>query len=144
MNKSAFIRKLDHAALEEAIGRAELLTSGEIRVAVTHRRTDDPVTAARQLFLKLGMTRTRDRNAILIFVAPASQTFAVIGDEGVHQKCGDAFWRELTAAMTGHFAADDFQAGLLHGIARTGELLADHFPRRSDDRNELPDKVIEG
>ena len=88
------------------------------------------------------MQKTRHRNAVLIFVAPVSQTFAVIGDEAVHRKCGDAFWQQLAAAMTEHFKQGEFTAGLVHGIERAGVLLAAEFPRQPDDHNELPDGMI--
>ena len=48
-----------------------------------------------------------------------------------------------TTAMTGHFKRGEFTDGLLHGINRAGELLAAHFPHEPDDRNELPDAVLE-
>jgi uncharacterized membrane protein len=88
------------------------------------------------------MEKTRERNGVLIFVAPQAQTFAVIGDTAVHAKCGDAFWQELAHAMSTHFQKSDFNLGLLLGIRKAGELLAEHFPRGSDDRNELSDDVI--
>jgi uncharacterized membrane protein len=143
MNKSTFISKLDHPAIEAAIARAEEQTSGEIRVFASHESATDPVAAAQAVFAKLGMTQTRDRNGVLIFVAPASQTFAIIGDEAVHQKCGEAFWRELADVMTGRFKQDDFTGGLLHNNERAGALLAEHFTRRPDDTNELSNTVVE-
>ncbi len=143
MKKKEFIRRLDHPAIEAAITAAERPTSGQIRVLVTHVPAPEPLPAAQRAFLKLGMDRTRHRNAVLIFVAPLSHTFAVIGDVAVHQKCGDAFWQELAAAMTGHFKRGEFTAGLLHGVARAGTLLAGHFPRQPDDKDELPNQVIE-
>ena len=124
-----------------AIAVAELRTSGEIRVVLSQRKTDEPVLAAQKEFERLGMTRTAARNGVLIFLAPASRTFAVIGDRGVHEKCGDAFWRELAAAMTGCFVRGEFTEGLVLGIERAGALLAEHFPRQPDDRNELPDSI---
>ena len=84
------------------------------------------------------MQQTKHRNAVLIFVAPRSRTFAVIGDEAVHAKCGDAFWRELAGAMTGYFKRGDFTDGLVHGISRAGELLAAHFPREPAIRTSCP------
>ena len=143
MKSRDFIHQLDHPRLEAAIGAAEEKTSGEIRVAVSHRAIDNVVSFAQAEFLRLGMQKTRDRNAVLLLVAPASQSFAVIGDEGVHRKCGQAFWTELAAAMQASFHAADYTGGLLQGIARAGELLAEHFPRRPDDIGELPDQVIE-
>jgi uncharacterized membrane protein len=143
MRHRTFIGTLAHERIHAAIHGAEQRTSGEIRVMVSHQRAPDPVTAAQRAFLKLGMARTKHRNAVLIFVAPRSRTFAVIGDEAVHARCGDTFWRELADAMTGHFKRGEFTDGILHGISRAGDLLAAHFPRQPDDRDELPDEVVE-
>ncbi len=132
---------IDEQRIVAAIGAAELRTSGEIRVVVSPRKTEEPVLAAQKEFERLGMTKTEARNGVLIFLAPTSHTFAVIGDRGVHEKCGDAFWRELATAMTACFARAEFTEGLVLGIERAGTLLAAHFPRGSDDRNELPNTI---
>ena len=142
MKKSDFIKQLDHLAIEAAIARAEAVTSGEIRVVVLHEPVAEPVAAAQAAFTRLGMEKTRERNGVLILVAPASQTFAVIGDEGVHAKCGQAFWDDMAAAMSGEFQRGKFTAGLLAGIEKAGSLLANHFPRQADDRDELPNQVV--
>ncbi len=142
MKHAAFIDQLDHRVIEAAIARAEQLTSGEIRVFISPKPAPGPVVAAQEVFTKLGMTRTQHRNAVLIFVAPSSQTFAVIGDEGVHAKCGDAFWSEVATAMSGHFRAALFTTGVVHGIERAGALLAEHFPRQPGDTDELPNAVV--
>ena len=143
MRHRKFVSQLAHERIHAAIHAAEQKTSGEIRVMVSHKAAPDPVATAQDAFRRLGMQATKHRNAVLIFVAPRSRTFAVIGDEAVHAKCGDAFWRDLTTAMTGHFKRGEFTDGLLHGINRAGELLAAHFPHEPDDRNELPDAVLE-
>ena len=54
----------------------------------------------------------------------------LIGNEGVDAKCGDPFWRELAEAMGGYFRRAEFTEGIVHGVARAGNLLAEHFPRR--------------
>ena len=136
--------RIDHARVIAAIAAAEARTSGEVRVFISSRAATDPVDAAQRQFERMNMTRTADRNGVLIFLAPASHTFAVIGDQGVHEKCGDAFWRELSAAMTEYFKRGEFTDGLTLGITRAGELLARHFPRSPDDRNELPDTIEQG
>jgi uncharacterized membrane protein len=134
---------IDHPRVLAAIAAAEQRTSGELRVVIARHAATDPVAAAQQQFEHLGMTRTQQRNGVLIFLAPRSHTFAVIGDTAVHAKCGDAFWQELTAAMAGHFKRGDFTGGLVHGIERAGTLLATHFPRAAGDRNELPNDITE-
>lgn len=132
---------IDHDRIVAAIHTAEQRTSGEIRVAISRNKTDDPMTSARKHFERLGMANTAGRSGVLIFVAPASRNFAVFGDASVHEKCGEAFWQELATAMTEYFRRGEFDAGLVHGIERAGELLAVHFPRQSDDKNELADDV---
>ncbi len=143
MKPKEFIGALDARAIETAIQEAERRTSGEIRMVVSKQAVDDPVAMARAEFVRQGMTKTKRRNAVLLFIAPVSQGFAIIGDEGVHAKCGDAFWTDVAAVMQENFRAGRHTAALLEGIARSGELLAAHFPHEAGDVNELPDPVIE-
>jgi uncharacterized membrane protein len=88
------------------------------------------------------MDTTDDRNALLFYVVPCDRAFAVIGDEAVHRKCGQRFWDETAKILEGEFAEGRFTGGLVAGIRRAGNLLAEHFPRRGDDRDELPDALV--
>ena len=65
---------------------------------------------------------------MLIFLAPGSRQFAVIGDGGVHARCGDGFWQELTRSMSEHFRQGDFTAGIVQGIQRAGRTARPTFP----------------
>ena len=108
--------RIDHARVDAAIRDAERRTSGEIRVLIARHKTRDPVSAAQRHFDKLGLARTGRHHAVLILVAPRSRNFAVVGDKGVHEKCGDSFWTELADAMSGYFKRSEFTEGLVHGI----------------------------
>ena len=141
MNLFSSIPPIEDDRVVAAITAAESRTSGEIRVFISTHKTEEPVHAAEEEFMRMNMTRTAERNGVLIFLAPASHTFAVIGDKGVHEKCGPPFWENLAAAMREQFKAGHFTEGLILGIDRAGALLAEHFPRRPDDRNELPNRV---
>ncbi len=123
---------LDHARVTAAIVAAEAQTSGRVRVLVARHRAPRPIAAAQAHFPKLSIATLPQRNGVLIFVSPRSRTFAIIGDRGVHEQCGEAFWTELAAAMTGYFKQGRFTDGLVHGIERAGALLAAHFPPGSD------------
>jgi uncharacterized membrane protein len=145
MRTKDFLGKLAHDRISKAIADAERTTSGEIRVFIQRGEIDDPVGAARKQFEKLGMTATRDRNAVLIFVAPRSQNFAVIGDTGIHQRVEADYLESLVAEMRAHFRAAHFTDAVLEAIAQTGALLSQQFPPRpGDDPNELPNEVEEG
>ena len=141
MKTRDFLEKIRNEEIVGAIQAAEKKTSGEIRVFISRMDIEDPVAAAKTEFERLGMTRTRERNGVLIYVAPRVRKFAVIGDQGVHERCGQAFWQVLTAEMSEQFRDSHFTRGLMHGVKKAGDLLAEHFPCGPDDKNELPDKI---
>jgi uncharacterized membrane protein len=141
MKAKEFLSQLEHDEIVAAVRKAEQKTSGEIRIFISRHKPDDAIAAAQSQFAHLGMHRTKHKNGVLIFVAPVAHKFAIIGDSAVHAKCGDAFWREVAAEMTGRFKKGEFTSGILHGIEKAGELLAQHFPHRPGDKNELPDDI---
>jgi uncharacterized membrane protein len=145
MQTRKFLDVLDHQRIVKAIGEAEARSRGEVRVHVSREAVDDAQAAAARQFEALGMTRTAERNGVLLFVAPASQAFAVVGDRGIHDKCGPSFWQDVAAAMESDFKAGRYSDGIVKGVARLGEALATHFPRAAGaaDTNELPDQVSE-
>jgi uncharacterized membrane protein len=145
MRTHNFLRELEHDRIVRAIKDAEAKTSGQIRVFLQRGRfEEDALERAQNKFFQLGMHKTRERNAILILVAPRMQKFAVVGDEGVHQKCGEPFWKELVEKMRLHFLREEFTDALIEGIESAGALLARHFPKTGSSANELPDEIVEG
>ncbi len=135
-------RIIDRERIKKAIQDAELLTSGEIRVSVAPFFWGNLRAAAERAFTRLGMTATRDRNGILLFIVPSRRRFVVLGDEGIHAKVGPEFWKDVAEAMSERFRKGDFTGGLLHGIETVGRELATHFPYDpATDKNELPDDV---
>jgi uncharacterized membrane protein len=141
MNPKVFINQLDDKKIVAAIGAAEARTSGEIRVFISRQEVADAFAEAKTQFTRMGMEKTAELNGVLIYVAPKSRAFAIVGDSGVHQKCGDDFWNSTAEKMRGFFKEQEFAEGLVEGIRSVGEVLAQHFPRRGDDRNELPDEI---
>jgi uncharacterized membrane protein len=129
----------------QAIRDAELKTSGEIRVYIQRGKVDtDPLIVAQKKFHRLGMHKTGERNAVLIFVAPRAHKFAVVGDKAIHEKCGEQFWQHVVDGMRLHFQNEKFSHALTEAIDEVGKVLAAHFPRTSAPANELPDQIVEG
>ena len=144
MRTREFLSKLEHDRIVQAIRKAESKTSGEIRVFVQRGKLNvDPLVVAQKKFHQLRMHKTRDRNAVLIFVAPRAHKFAVVGDKTIHEKCGDEFWQSIVEGMRMHFQNEKFSHALVEAINEIGNLLAAHFPRRPTSTNELPDQIIE-
>jgi uncharacterized membrane protein len=144
MRTREFLSKLEHERIVQAIREAESKTSGEIRVLIQRGKLkSDPLLVAQRKFHRLSMHKTRERNAVLIFVAPRAHKFAVVGDAAIHEKCGNEFWERVVTAMHHCFRQHKFTEGLGGAIAIVGDMLAQHFPRSPADANELPDNVIE-
>jgi uncharacterized membrane protein len=143
MDPHEFTDRIEDMRVVVAIRAAEAKGRGEIRVHVTQEAVGDPQEAAIEVFETLGMTATAERNGVLIYVAPRTQSFAVIGDRGVHEKCGPAFWNEVAESMRDEFRAGRFTEGIVKGVERAGELMAELFPREGTraDVNELPDTI---
>jgi|SRR5438552_15923726 len=141
MKPIEFISKLDEQRIVAAIATAEKKTSGEIRVYVSHKLRHEIMAAAQRRFVKLGMAKTRHRNGVLIYFAPRARKFAIVGDVGVHEKCGDSFWQDIAAAMSEHLKQSRYTEAILLAIERVGAALAEHFPSGPDDRNELPNEI---
>jgi uncharacterized membrane protein len=145
MRTREFLSKLEHDRVIQAIREAEAKTSGEIRVFVQRGKLkSDPLVAAQTKFHRLGMHKTRERNAVLIFVAPRVHKLAVVGDDRIHEICGDEFWQRVVERMRTHFQNEKFGDALLEAIKEVGSVLATHFPQTVRNTNELPDDVIEG
>jgi uncharacterized membrane protein len=144
MRTREFISKLEHDRIVQAIREAESRTSGEIRVLIQRGKLkSDPLQAAQRKFHRLGMHKTRERNAVLILVAPRVHKLAVVGDNAIHEKCGDEFWRRVVEKMRTHFQNEKFSDALIEAVKEIGNVLARHFPQTVRDTNELPDDIIE-
>ena len=141
MKAKEFLAHVDDKQVLAAIEAAELKSSGEVRVFVSNEMIDDPMAAAQAQFNKLGMANTKNRNGVLLFFAPKTQRFAVIGDQGIHEKCGQAFWDDTRALMTERLKAGHYTDAIVAAVHKVGDLLAKHFPREPGDINELPNQV---
>jgi len=145
MRTREFLSKLEDDRIVKAIRDAESKTSGEIRVYIQRGKFQtDPLIVAQKKFQRLGMYKTRERNAVLIFVAPRAHKFAVVGDKAIHEKCGEQFWQQVVDGMRVHFQNEKFSHALTEAINEVARVLAAHFPRTSSNANELPDEIIEG
>ena len=140
-SKKPLVSKSDETRLIKAIQMAELKTSGEIRVHIEKVCKGDVIDVCKQKFKELKMHETKDRNAILFFLAVESKSFAVWGDEGIHQKVSDEFWKSITDCAISYFKQNDYVTGIEKAVELCGEKLKFHFPVEADDKNELPNTI---
>lgn len=99
--------------------------------------------AAMQQFLAHGLHVTEDRTGVLIFAARADHQVEIVADAGIHAKTPPEVWGEAAAALADGLRRGDPAAGYIAAVALCGEVLAQHFPPRDGNPNELPDKLLE-
>jgi uncharacterized membrane protein len=130
------------------IAEAEKQTTGEIRIAIRHRRQlGEGKLGLHELALKefarLGMQKTNERTGVLIFLLLSERKFQIIADEGIHAKVADGTWDRIAASMGEYFKAGDFARGLCDAVDAVGGELKQYFPGRPDDTDELSNDIIE-
>lgn len=144
--KKEFFSEEEKQQLVSAIQNAEQQTSGEVRIFVESKcKYVDALDRAQEIFIKLKMDETELRNGTLIYVAVKDRQAAVYGDQGIHQKVGEQYWKETVAKMLLLFRTQRLTDGICQGIHDLGQALKLYFPYNSDtDKNELPDEIVFG
>jgi uncharacterized membrane protein len=136
----------DKQSLVEAIQLAEKNTSGEIRVYVESKLgKGDALSRATEIFFKHKMNETKDRNAVLVYVAVNDKKLAIYADQAIYEKMGIEFWYSQVQEMTGHFKTMNYVQGISTVIYEIGQALSTHFPYDgATDKNELSDEIMIG
>ena len=144
--KKEFFTEEEKSRIVDAIRAAEQRTSGEVRVFVESKcRYVDPLHRAQEIFFKLQMDKTEQRNGALVYVAVKDRQAAVFGDEGIHQKVGQKYWEGEVNKMLLCFKRGTVAKGIEQCVTDIGEALYKHFPYdRETDKNELPDDIVFG
>lgn len=143
--KKEFFTQDQQQQMVEAIKAAEKNTSGEVRVFVESKCDFvDPVDRAKELFFSLKMDQTRDRNAVLFYLAMDDRQLALFADEGIYKKAGAKYWNDQVKRIINAFTKEDYTGGICTVISNIGAALQSEFPYESDDKNELPDEIIFG
>jgi putative membrane protein len=104
-----------------------------VRRARAHR-------AALEQFVVRGITRTKNRTGVLIFVSLAERYARIIADEGIAAKVHGPEWQAAIDALTAHMRDGRIVEGFTAAIERCGVVLAAHAPPDGS-ANELPERL---
>jgi uncharacterized membrane protein len=142
MKQSEFLQQLDQKRIVDAIAQAERVTSGEIRVHIQPKATSGAIRdVAERTFERLGMTKTQQRNGVLLFIASEESQFVILGDKGIDERVPAGFWDEIAAHLTSRFKKGEFTEGVVDAITAAGQHLAKFFPRQTGDVDELSNEI---
>lgn len=95
-------------------------------------------------YFKVGAEkRTAQRTGILIYLSMAERRAEIVTDDAVHAQVADDRWGEAMADLIADVRRGRVADGMAAAVGDIGAILAECLPRAADDRNELPDRVIE-
>ncbi len=93
-------------------------------------------------FTEQGLHHTKDHTGILILVALLEHRVEVLADRGINVKVDQSVWDEVVRIITAGIKSGQACDGFCNAIARCGEILATHFPRQGDDKDELSNRLV--
>ncbi|OFZ34912.1 MAG: hypothetical protein A3D92_17875, partial [Bacteroidetes bacterium RIFCSPHIGHO2_02_FULL_44_7] len=136
----------DLVKIEAATREAEKNTSGEVRVVIRSHYDEDLEgnlhEQTKRDFLKHGLDKTRDKTGVIVLLVLAAKRFMIWGDDGIHAKVPQGYWDMLAVGISAHFKEERYVQGVCEAVDEVGKRLAEFFPKKLDDVDELPNKPI--
>ena len=93
-------------------------------------------------FIEQGLHETRDKTGILILISLFEHRVQVLADSGINAKVPEHTWEELVDIIIAGLKNDTACDAVCRAVERCGELLAENFPRKDDDSDELTNLII--
>lgn len=114
------------------------------RCFIARREIDEEVEeAAITSFFKKGLHRTRGETGVLLFISLFEHRVWILADRGIDRKVGPGHWDELVGDVVQGIRQKRAGEAIAEAVTRIGRLLAEHFPRHEDDRDELTNLIVE-
>ncbi len=143
--KVSYFTAEEQALIKKHIQAAEKETSGEIRVFVESKCSYvNPIDRAKEIFKRLKMERTLDRNGVLLYLAFTDRQFAIYGDVHIFKTFGKEGFVKEAQLLQQHLIKSNVVHGICETITSIGSTLQSHFPYSNNDKNELPDDIVFG
>lgn len=93
-------------------------------------------------FLGKGIHLTATRTGVLIHLSLVDHVAEVIADSRIYRKVPPDHWADTVAALLEGVASGDPVQGFIDAIGLAGDVLADNFPPKDGDRDELPNQLL--
>ena len=138
---NSYLTDREMASLVEAIKTAEDLSTGEIRIHIDSTTEENNAEVALQVFKRLNMDQTEERNGVLFHVNFEQKYLTILGDTGIHAKVHQEFWDTIHDEITALFSQGKYYQGLYEAIEKTGIKLRNYFPINGKNPNELPNEI---
>ncbi len=127
------------------IGMWLILLWRPLRIWLTPRAILAARVRARAIDLfKVGTeAKTLGRTGVLLYVSLREHRADIVADEAIAAKVSPEVWGDAMVALIDRVRAGKPGEGMAEAVRQMGVVLAAHFPRGSENPNELPDRLIE-
>lgn len=88
-------------------------------------------------------SRTTGRTGVLLYLSLREHRADIVADEAIAAKVAPEVWGAAMAALIAEVREGRAGAGMAEAVRQMGIVLAEHFPKGSENPNELPDRLIE-
>jgi putative membrane protein len=93
-------------------------------------------------FTARGLTRTKGRTGVLIYVALQERYAEILADTGIDGLVEKDSWGAIIEPLLAAARDDRLTEGLIAAVGAVGSVLAQHAPPVPDDVDELSNRVI--
>ena len=127
------------------VGTWLILKWTPLRMALTPKATKLARVRNRAISLfKVGTeSKTQARTGVLLYLSMKEHRAEIVADEAIASKVAPEVWGDAMVALLDQVKAGNPGAGVAAAVAQMGIVLAEHFPKGSNNPNELPDRLIE-
>jgi len=114
------------------------------RIFISRHDLDEEVEErAITAFFRHGLYRTREGTGVLVFVSVFERRAWILADQGINDKVPAGTWDQVVRDLIAGIRAGRQGEALGAAVTRVGAVLAEYFPIRSDDRDELRNLIVE-
>ena len=137
------------ARIEAVINESEALHRGEIRFAIEGGlelaplfKGVTPRQRAIAVFSDLRVWDTEENTGVLVYLQLVDRDIEIIAERGINARVAQDEWEGICKRMETAFREGRFEQGVCDGLREITALLAQHFPARAVNSDELPNKPV--
>ncbi len=110
---------------------------------ITKKEMEEEIDrAAAAAFQHNQLHNTEDSTGILIYISLYEHQVKVVGDDAICAKLTQSDWQHICDVIIKDFKEKQYSNGIIEGIYLSGKLLAEHFPIKEGDIDELTNELV--
>jgi putative membrane protein len=115
------------------------------RIFISEREMEAEVREAAEIqFYQQSVYRTAEGTGVLIYISVFERKVWILGDRGINAKIPEGYWQGVVESIVKGIRAGRPADSICQAIGSIAGVLAEKFPVRAGDQDELVNLVVEG